>query len=60
MIFGFSGTKQTVRNTEVSVRRGYTVHVHNRYRKKEKRVISFMHEQNIIGSPTQLDDIGCT
>ena len=25
MIFGFSGTKRTVRNREVSVRRGYTV-----------------------------------
>ena len=25
MIFGFSGTKRTVRNRELSVRRGYTV-----------------------------------
>ena len=27
MIFGISGTKRTVRNREVSVRRGYTVSV---------------------------------
>ena len=31
MICGISGTKQTVRNREVSVRRGWTVTVYNVY-----------------------------
>ena len=35
MIFGISGTKQTVRNREVSVRRGYNV-------KKKNNVIRYI------------------
>ena len=37
MVFGISGTKRTVRNREVSVRRGYTVSVF--FRSRERRFV---------------------